>query len=120
MFTFLWRRLLQGLATLLTSSFLMYLLVSVSIRPLQDLEESTARNKAQLIAARRQLLDLDTPVVVRYVRWLGHAVTGDLGSAWRSGQAVNDKLGGAMLSTLQLVGAATVLAIVFGVAVGIV
>jgi peptide/nickel transport system permease protein len=120
MFTFLWRRLLQGVATLLTSSFLMYLLVSVSIRPLQDLEESTARNKAQLVAARRQILDLDTPVVVRYVKWLGHTVTGDLGTAWRSGQAVNDKLGGAMLSTLQLVGAATVLAILFGVAVGII
>ncbi|MDM8083161.1 ABC transporter permease [Cellulomonas cellasea] len=120
MFTFISRRILQGLATLLASSFLMYLMVSVSIRPLDDLLESTSPNKAQLIAARRALLDLDTPVVVRYVKWLGNFLTGDLGTAWVSGQAVSDKLGGAVVSTLQLVSAATLLAILFGVAVGIV
>lgn len=120
MFTFISRRILQGLATLLASSFLMYLMVSVSIRPLDDLLESTSPNKEQLIAARRVLLDLDTPVVIRYVKWLGNFLTGDLGTAWVSGQAVGDKLGGAVVSTLQLVSAATVLAILFGVAVGIV
>jgi len=120
MFTFISRRILQGLATLLASSFLMYLLVSVSIRPLDDLLESTSPNKAQLIAARIELLELDTPVVLRYVKWLGNFLTGDMGTAWVSGQAVNDKLGGAVVSTLQLVGAATLLAILFGVAVGIV
>ncbi|MEK8228358.1 hypothetical protein NKG05_23355 [Oerskovia sp. M15] len=35
--------------------------MSASIRPFEDLEQSTNANKAQLIAARRELLDLDTP-----------------------------------------------------------
>jgi peptide/nickel transport system permease protein len=120
MFSFISRRLLAGLGTLLVSTFAMYLLVSASIRPFEDLEQSTAANKAQLIAERRELLDLDTPVIIRYFKWLGDFVTGDLGVGWRSGQSVSNLLHGAVLSTIQLVAAATVLAIIFGVMVGIV
>ncbi|WP_142118659.1 ABC transporter permease [Rarobacter faecitabidus] len=120
MLKFIARRLAAGIATLFVSSFLMYLLVSVSIRPLADLVESTAPNKAQLIAQRTAQLDLETPTVVRFFKWLGNFMQGDLGMAWRSGQSVNDQLGSAMVSTVQLVLAASVLAIVLGVGVGIV
>ena len=98
----------------------MFLLVDAAMDPLQDLRESTAPNKAQLIAARIELLDLDTPVVLRYFEWLGDAVTGDFGIAWRSSQPVKDLLAHAIGSTLQLVTAATFLALVLGVTVGIV
>lgn len=120
MLSFLWRRTLAGLATLFVSTFAMYLLVSASMDPFQDLRQSTAPNKAQLIADRIVLLDLNTPVVIRYFKWLGDLLHGDLGIAWVSGQSVSSLLQGAILSTLQLVTAATVLAVIFGVAVGIV
>ncbi|WP_321575351.1 ABC transporter permease [Oerskovia douganii] len=98
----------------------MYLLVSASIRPFEDLEQSTNPNKLEQIAQRRELLDLDTPAVIRYFKWLGDFVTGDLGVGWRSGQPVSNMLQGAVISTIQLVAAATVIAILFGVMVGIV
>lgn len=120
MFTFISRRLLAGLGTLLVSSFAMYLLVSASMRPFKDLETSTAPNKAELIAERTKLLDLDTNVVVRYFKWLGNFLTGDWGIAWRSGEQVTSQLSSAIVSTLQLVGASTVIAILLGVTVGIV
>ena len=46
MLSFLWRRLLAGLATLFVSTFVMYLLVSASMDPFYDLRQSTAPNKA--------------------------------------------------------------------------
>jgi peptide/nickel transport system permease protein len=119
MISFLWRRILAGLATLLVSTFAMYLLVSASMDPFADLAQSTAPNKTELIAERTALLDLNTPVVIRYFKWLGNILHGDLGVAWVSGQPVSNLLHGAILSTIQLVTAATFLAIFFGVAVGI-
>ncbi|MCO7272809.1 MULTISPECIES: ABC transporter permease [Cellulosimicrobium] len=122
MFSFISRRVLAGLATLLVSTFAMFLLVSAAIRPyiFMDLEGSTNPNKAQLIEQRTIDLDLHTNVVIRYFKWLGDFVQGDLGVAWRSGQQVTALLQGAVISTIQLVAAATVLAVVFGVMVGIV
>src|SRR5215831_14289825 len=43
---------------------------------------------AQSIAALRQQLQLDQPLPVRYVDWLGRAVRGDLGTSPRSHQTV--------------------------------
>ncbi len=121
MFSFISRRLLAGLGTLLVSTFAMYLLVSKSIRPFEDLESLTdGAIKAQRIAERIEILDLNTNPVIRYFKWLGNFVTGDLGVGWRSGQPVTSLLQGAVASTIQLVAAATVLAIILGVMIGIV
>ena len=120
MLNFLFRRIAAGIATLVVALFLMYLLVDRAIDPLQDLVESTAPNKQQLIAQRIDQLDLDVNVVVRFFRWFGNLLTGDLGTAWRSGRDVGDLLAHAIGSTLELVTAATLLAVVLGVSVGIV
>ncbi len=121
MFSFISRRLLAGLGTLLVSTFAMYLLVSKSIRPFEDLESLTdGAIKAQRIAERIEILDLNTNPVIRYFKWLGNFVTGDLGVGWRSGQPVTSLLQGAVASTIQLVAAATVIAIILGVMIGIV
>ena len=88
MLSFLVRRVLTGLATLFTAIFLMFLLVNAASDPLADLRQSTAPNKQQLITQRIELLDLDTNVVVRFFTWLGNFVTGDPGTAWRTGQDV--------------------------------
>ncbi|MBT0992809.1 ABC transporter permease [Cellulomonas sp. DKR-3] len=120
MLRFLTRRLLAGLATLFVALFLMYLLVARAIDPLQDLRESTAPNKQQLIAARIEQLDLDTNAVVRFFKWVGDLLQGDLGVAWRTGESVSALLGHAIVSTLQLVTAATFLSLLLGITVGIV
>jgi peptide/nickel transport system permease protein len=118
--TFLTRRALTGLVTLFVAIFIMYLLVDRAMDPLQDLRESTAPNKDQLIAQRVEQLQLDVPAVIRFFGWLGSFVTGDLGVAWRSGQSVGPLVAGAIGSTLELVTAATLLSLLLGVAVGIV
>jgi peptide/nickel transport system permease protein len=125
MFIFILRRFVTSALVVLASTFVMYILTDIAIDPLDDLRTSTAPNKQQLIEGRIAQLRLDEPVVTRYVDWLAGAskcVIGqcDLGTAWRSGQSVTSMLGGAILTTIQLVTAATLLAILVGVAVGIV
>ncbi|MFT4220823.1 MAG: ABC transporter permease [Microbacterium sp.] len=124
---FILRRIVVSVLVLLAASFIMYMLAANAGDPLQDLRGSNAPNRDELIAARVRALDLDVPPVLRYFLWLGGAaqclvpVVGkcDLGSTI-SNALVTDILPTAMMSTLQLVTVSLVVAIVLGVAVGIV
>lgn len=120
------RRLLISVVILLAATFLVYWLMSISGDPLAELRTSNDPNRDLLIAARIEQLNLDEPLLVRYWFWLvgaaGCVVPGiacDLGTNL-NGQDVTALLVDAVPTTLQLVLAATVLAIVLGVAVGIV
>jgi peptide/nickel transport system permease protein len=121
MIRFILRRVVTALAVLLVSSFIMYGMVSMSIDPFADLRGLTVpQEQLELLYQQRiDLLRLDLPWYERYWDWLGNVLFhGDLGVAWRSGRGVPEVMGHAIVDTLQLVSAATVLAIVFGVAVG--
>jgi peptide/nickel transport system permease protein len=95
--------------------------------PLQDLEGSNSPNKTALIEARVHTQHLDLPTPVRWLLWLGGVgrcivpVGGgcDLGTTFQN-QQVSQLLPMAMTATLQLVTVAFVLAVVLGVALGIV
>lgn len=120
MIRFIARRLGVALFLLLLLSVIVYFLLDIAMDPLDDLRQSTALNKAELIEARISMLRLDRPWYERYWAWLTAFAQGNLGMAWRSGQRVNDLLVGAIATSVQLVFAATVLALVLGVAVGLI
>ena len=117
---FIGRRLLSSAAVLLGATFIVYMLLAYALDPLEDLRQSTAPNKESLIEARTRQLDLDTPPVIRYFKWLGGLFTGNLGVAYKSGQTVTSMLGNALPNTVQLVALSIVIAIGLGVLVGIV
>lgn len=124
MLAFAVRRLGGTFLVLLGASFVVYLLAANAGDPLRELRGSRDPGAAARIADVTARLDLDTPVLLRYTKWLGGAagcLVGrcDLGiSVSRGDQQVTTALAEAMASTLSLVTAATVLAIVVGVAVG--
>ena len=60
-------------------------------------------------------LRLDDSLPVRYVRWLGDAVTGDLGSSYRTRQPVAEALGERVGVTLQLVVLSQIVALLLAV-----
>lgn len=120
MLRFIARRLVIALGLLLVLSVLVYWLLTLALDPLDDLRANPALNRDQLIEIRVRQLNLDQPWYTRYWDWLTSFVSGDLGSAWRTGQRVNDLLGGAIATSVQLVFAATCIALLVGVTIGLV
>lgn len=124
MLTFVARRVVATLLVLLVASFIVYVLTAYSGDPLLELRGSRDPGAQAQIAYLSQVLNLDQPPVLRYFSWLGGAAgcligQCDLGiSVARGEQPVFDAIVGAFGSTLQLVLAATILAIVIGVAIG--
>ncbi len=120
------RRLVAGFFVILGASFIVYMLVVNAGDPL-----TTAYGISDPVARQARIdsltaaLNLDVNPVVRYFIWL-KGVLGcfigqcDFGLSVVTNQPVTDDLASRILITLKLVLAATVLAILVGVAIGII
>ncbi len=69
--------------------------------------------------AVREELRLDDPIPVRYARWVGDAVQGDLGVSYRTGQPVAESLSQRLGVTLELVVLSQVVALALAVPMAI-
>lgn len=69
--------------------------------------------------ALRAQYGLDDPAPLRYARWLGEIVQGNMGIRVRSGVPVAEEIGRRLPTTLQLMLAAVVLSIVIGMPLGV-
>jgi peptide/nickel transport system permease protein len=123
MLTFLTRRVIISILVLLAASFLVYVLSASSGDPLATLRTSTARNKLEQIHQKELLLHLNVPIPIRYFLWLWGVIQGlwghlDLGISI-NGQQVTQMLASAVGVTVNLLIASFILAIIFGVLVGI-
>ena len=122
MFSYIVRRLIAAVLIVFAASYLIYILAANAGDPLEELRQSTAPNRDQLIAAKVAQLNLDVPAPLRYFIWLGGVLKGftgniDLGYNIK-GQEVAAQVGIGIGQTVQLVTAATVLAILLGVSIG--
>ncbi|WNB85024.1 ABC transporter permease [Cellulomonas sp. ATA003] len=123
-FKFILRRIGISFFVLLAASLLMFVLTINSGDPLEDLRESNADNREFLMERRIAFMGLDLPWYERYWTWL-RGVAGcftlncDLGVT-RNGTDVISLLDQAATATLRLVILSTLLAIVIGVATGII
>lgn len=70
-------------------------------------------------AAAREQMGLNDAAPIRYLNWLGDAVTGDLGTSYRTGQPVLDSLVDRFPTTLQIAGIGLLLAIAIAIPLGI-
>jgi peptide/nickel transport system permease protein len=75
-------------------------------------------NPAQ-IALIRQQLGMDQPLPIRYAKWLGQTLTGDLGYRTKNGDAVAPAIWLRLQATLLLAGAALAIGVVVGIAAGV-
>jgi peptide/nickel transport system permease protein len=122
--SFIIRRLIISFLVLLAATFIVYVLVANAGDPRSALYESTDPGKENKIAALTRNLSLDVPVIPRYFAWLS-GVLGcfvgncDLGNT-AGGAPVIGGLEVAIGATLRLVVFALVIAVVFGVTIGIV
>ena len=73
----------------------------------------------QVIEAYRERLGLDQPVTIQYVRWLGAAVSGDLGISFSSTRPVAEMILERLPATLELMASAFLLAAVVALGLGV-
>jgi peptide/nickel transport system permease protein len=78
-------------------------------------EDASVTEKAELRAA----LGLDAPVIVQFGRFVGRVVQGDLGNSFRNQRPVAGLIAERLPATLELVLVATVLALLFGIPLGV-
>ncbi len=71
------------------------------------------------MAAVRARFGLDEPLPIRYVKWLGNALQGELGYRVTTGQAIGSEVFRALQASLLLTGTALLLGIFVGIPLGI-
>jgi peptide/nickel transport system permease protein len=103
-------------------SVFVFLILHLVPGDVADLLASQARAgiSPEQTAELRQRLGLDAPIAVQYVRWLGKALTGDLGRSYYTNRLVADTIIEQIPATLRLAGAAMLLAVALGGSLGIV
>jgi peptide/nickel transport system permease protein len=116
--TYILRRLLIALPSLLIASLIVFTLprlIPGDVVQLMLEEKAYGKDLEDL----RAKLGLDRPIPVQYVEWLGRIARGDLGESLWTRQAVLGELGRRLPVTLTLGFMAIAVAIVIGVPVGV-
>ncbi len=98
------KRLLHLAVIIIGLSFLTYLLMYISPGDpaLKKLNAQGISVSEETLEAAREELGLNEPFLMRYAQWLGSALTGDLGTSYKDGLPVLDKLLNALRYTLVL------------------
>lgn len=120
MATYIIRRLLISIPVLLGITIIVFALfafipgdpVSYYINP------EVGSNPAQ-VALIRQQLGLDQPLPIRYARWLAQTLSGDLGYRTKNGDSVAASIWLRLQATLLLAGAALLIGVSVGIALGV-
>ena len=116
---FILRRVAAGVALLFVISALAYTLLYANS---DDIARRILGQNAdpEVVAAKMAELGLDRPLWEQYLDWLAHAVTGDFGRSWFTGELVVDGVSSRFAVTLSIVLGATIVSGIVGVAFGIV
>lgn len=112
------QRVALGVLLLLAVSVLIF--VGTQILP-GDVAQSILGQSAtpQALENLRQSLGLNDPAIVRYFRWLGGVLTGDLGTALSSGQDIAASIGPRLKNTLFLAFWAAVVSVPLAIILGL-
>jgi len=116
--TIIAKRLGLGLVTMLTISILIFFAVEMLPGDLAQAVLGQGATEENLRAMREQL-GLDRWAPLRYLEWLGGALTGDFGSSLITKTPVVDAIGPRFLNTLFLATYAAVIAVPIAVLLGV-
>lgn len=118
MMRFMARRLLLAIPTLFGVLVVAFLLLYVA--PGDPVEAMVGeRADAQTIARLRAELHLDDPLPIRFEHYAANVLRGDLGRSYITDRPITEDIRERFPKTLQLAGAAMLLAVVVGVSLGV-
>jgi ABC-type dipeptide/oligopeptide/nickel transport system permease component len=117
---YLLRRLLVAAVTLLALTSVAFLMTTAARGDpaLLALQQAGVDPTPQLLGQVRQHMGLNSPLPVRYARWLGGAVHGDLGTSYLTNRPVGAMLGERIAPTISLGLLALLTAGVAGITLG--
>jgi peptide/nickel transport system permease protein len=119
MWTYLARRLVQALVTLVIITMISFTLTRKSADPMAQYANKQGLSQADKDRIRIQL-GLDQPLPVQYIRWLGLAVQGELGDSFFSRQPVTKLIAERLPLTLILMFVAEIVTLIVSLALGII
>ncbi len=111
------RAFLRALVTLFLAMTFTFVILRVSGDPLHSL--LPIETPPEVVALMRQQWGLDQPLYIQYFAYLGHLLRGDFGTSLLNGQDALTLVLSKVPATLELMGAALVLAFGAGVPFGI-
>lgn len=111
-------RLLVSLLTLLIVAFVVF--CATQILP-GDVAEVLLGQAAtpEAVAGLRTAMHLDDPAILRFVRWIGGLLTGDLGISYANNRPIAQLIAGRLANSLQLAGATALFAVPIALMLGI-
>lgn len=117
MLAFVLRRLAQALIVMLAVAFIAFMLFQYVGDPVTNLlgQDATPMQRERL----RADLGLDQPFPVQFVRFVGNAVQGEFGLSLRQGRKVSSLIVERLPATLELSITAAVIALAFGIPMGV-
>jgi peptide/nickel transport system permease protein len=112
------KRLAFGVVTLFVISVIIFL--GVELLP-GDLAQALLGQAATVdnVAAMREQLGLNLPAHTRYLTWIGHIMSGDLGTSLATKRPITDLLGARLANTLFLASVSAIAAIPIAIVLGI-
>lgn len=119
---FIIKKLLQMIPMLLMISFLIFFTLELTpADPIKYLvsPDMAATNSANLEALRERM-GLNDPFLVRYLRWLGDLLSGDLGYSIVNGNKISTLLKTALPATFELALVSMLISTVVGISLGVV
>lgn len=118
MLYFILRRLGQAVLVVFAVGLLSFVMFRFVGDPVQSMsrEDATVQEKQEL----REALGLNDPVPVQFAAFVARAASGDFGVSYRNQRPVSDLIAERLPATLELVLAATVLALVIGIPLGVI
>ena len=117
MFSYILRRVVQSAVVLLIVGLVAFAMFRFMGDPIDNMlgVERTAEDIERL----RGLLGLDQPFVVQYFKFIGNAVQGNFGVSYEQGRPVSEILAERAPATLELALVSGLLAISFGIILGV-
>lgn len=120
MFKYIIKRLVFMVLVFIGITFAVYCLSNMAPGNVVDNMISSMQEVTQdQIDALYEEYGLNDPIVVRYFRWLGDLLTGDMGKSYKTGLAVSDMIGQRIIPTITLTGSGLLIAIIIGIPLGI-
>lgn len=114
----IFKRTIQIVVTLILASTAVFVLIHASGDPTHGFMPPGASPEVR--QATRDRLGLDDPLVEQYLRFIGNGLTGNFGDSWRDQQPALQAVLDRLPATLALAGGGLLLALGFGIIVGVV